>query len=105
MGWRSRPTARAASCSSCVDGSTLAERLFGGALPVPEALAVAAQIADALSAAHEHGIVHRDLKPQNIKIKHDGSVKVLDFGIAKTLEPAPYEGPTARRCRRSRATT
>jgi eukaryotic-like serine/threonine-protein kinase len=75
-----------------VDGSTLAERLFGGALPLPEALAVAAQIADALSAAHEHGIVHRDLKPQNIKIKHDGSVKVLDFGIAKTLEHGPHEG-------------
>ena len=75
-----------------VDGSTLEERLLGGALPVPEALAVAAQIADALSAAHEHGIVHRDLKPQNIKIKPDGSVKVLDFGIAKTLEHAPHEG-------------
>jgi serine/threonine-protein kinase len=68
-----------------VEGPTLVERLARGALPVDEALAIAAQVAAALQAAHEHGIVHRDLKPANIKIRPDGTVKVLDFGIAKTI--------------------
>ena len=68
-----------------VEGATLAERLSAGALPLPEALAAARQIADALEAAHEKGIIHRDLKPANIKITADGTIKVLDFGLAKVL--------------------
>jgi predicted Ser/Thr protein kinase len=66
-----------------VDGPTLGERLKSGTIPLDEALAVARQIADALEAAHEKGITHRDLKPGNVKIKPDGTVKVLDFGLAK----------------------
>jgi Tol biopolymer transport system component/predicted Ser/Thr protein kinase len=71
-----------------VEGPTLADRLVGAALPIDEALDIARQIADALEAAHEKGIVHRDLKPGNVKVKPDGSVKVLDFGLAK-LGAAP----------------
>ena len=66
-----------------VEGPTLAERLQRGPLPIAEALRIARQIADALEAAHERGVMHRDLKPQNIKVKPDGTVKVLDFGLAK----------------------
>ncbi len=66
-----------------VEGATLAERLALGPLPIPEALTVARQIADAIEAAHEKGVIHRDLKPANIKITPDGTVKVLDFGLAK----------------------
>src|ERR1700691_786693 len=66
-----------------VEGPTLAERIKEGPIPLEEALGIAKQIADALEAAHEKGIVHRDLKPANIKIRPDGSVKVLDFGLAK----------------------
>jgi eukaryotic-like serine/threonine-protein kinase len=69
-----------------VEGETLAERLQAGPMPVPEALKVAKQVAEALEAAHEKGIIHRDLKPANIKIRPDGAVKVLDFGLAKALE-------------------
>ncbi len=71
-----------------VDGPTLSEHLAQGALPLDEALAIARQIAEALEAAHEKGIVHRDLKPQNIKLALDGSVKVLDFGLAKAMDAA-----------------
>ncbi|MGE4190357.1 MAG: protein kinase, partial [Thermoanaerobaculia bacterium] len=71
-----------------VEGPTLAERIGRGALPVDEALPIARQIAEALEAAHEKGIVHRDLKPQNIKLTPEGAVKVLDFGLAKAMEPA-----------------
>src|SRR6478672_2635441 len=67
-----------------LEGPTLADRIQEGAVPLEEALAIARQIADALDAAHEKGIVHRDLKPGNVKIKPDGVVKVLDFGLAKT---------------------
>jgi serine/threonine protein kinase/Tol biopolymer transport system component len=70
-----------------VEGEDLAQRLVRGAIPVPEALAIARQIAEALEAAHEQGIVHRDLKPANIKIRPDGTVKVLDFGLAKAVDP------------------
>src|ERR1700694_3978945 len=66
-----------------VEGPTLGERIKQGSVPLEEALAIAGQIADALDAAHEKGVVHRDLKPGNIKIKSDGTVKVLDFGLAK----------------------
>lgn len=70
-----------------VEGPTLADRLKEGPLPPAEALRIARQIADALEAAHEKGIVHRDLKPANVKVKSDGLVKVLDFGLAKAMEP------------------
>jgi serine/threonine-protein kinase len=70
-----------------VEGPTLADRIAQGALPVEEALPIARQIAEALEAAHDQGIIHRDLKPANIKIRPDGTVKVLDFGLAKALEP------------------
>jgi serine/threonine protein kinase len=69
-----------------VDGPTLADRLARGSLALPEAVAIARQIIDALDAAHEKGIVHRDLKPANVKLRDDGAVKVLDFGLAKALE-------------------
>ncbi len=69
-----------------VPGDTLADRLVRGPLPTNEALAIARQIAQALEAAHEHGIVHRDLKPSNVKVRDDGTVKVLDFGLAKALD-------------------
>jgi Tol biopolymer transport system component/tRNA A-37 threonylcarbamoyl transferase component Bud32 len=68
-----------------VEGSTLAERIAQGPLPLNEASAIARQIADALDYAHERGIVHRDLKPGNVKIRPDGVVKVLDFGLAKSV--------------------
>ena len=70
-----------------VEGPTLADRIAQGPLPLDEALPIARQIAEALEAAHEQGIVHRDLKPANIKLRPDGAVKVLDFGLAKALEP------------------
>ena len=66
-----------------VDGPTLADRIANGPLPLDEALPIAKQIADGLEAAHELGIVHRDLKPANIKVRDDGTVKLLDFGLAK----------------------
>jgi Tol biopolymer transport system component len=68
-----------------VEGPTLADRLERGRIPVGEALSIAQQIADALAAAHEEGIIHRDLKPANIKVREDGTVKVLDFGLAKPM--------------------
>jgi serine/threonine-protein kinase len=71
-----------------VEGETLADRIARGPIPVDEALPIAKQIAEALEAAHERGIIHRDLKPANIKLRPDGTVKVLDFGLAKALEPA-----------------
>src|SRR5262245_35621045 len=70
-----------------VEGPTLADRLTEGAVAIEEALPIARQIAEALEAAHEKGIIHRDLKPANIKVRPDGAVKVLDFGLAKSLEP------------------
>jgi serine/threonine-protein kinase len=70
-----------------VEGPTLADRIAKAAIPIDEAVPIAKQIADALEAAHEQAIVHRDLKPANIKVREDGTVKVLDFGLAKALEP------------------
>jgi len=70
-----------------IEGPTLADRIAEGAIPVDEALTIATQIADALEAAHERGIIHRDLKPANVKVRPDGTVKVLDFGLAKAVTP------------------
>ena len=70
-----------------IDGEDLAERLSRGPMPLEDALAIALQVVDALEAAHEQGILHRDLKPANIKVRPDGTVKVLDFGLAKALDP------------------
>src|SRR6266436_465241 len=69
-----------------VEGEDLAVRIARGAIPIDEALPIARQIADALEAAHEQGIIHRDLKPDNIKVRPDGTVKVLDFGLAKAMD-------------------
>ena len=72
-----------------VEGEDLSERLKRGPLPLEEVLAIARQIAEALEAAHEKGIVHRDLKPGNVKLTPEGKVKVLDFGLAKAMDPPP----------------
>ena len=81
-----------------VEGPTLADRIAQGPIPLDEALPIARQIAEALEAAHEAGVIHRDLKPANIKVREDGTVKVLDFGLAKVLEgdagSDPSESPT-----------
>src|SRR5512138_3646460 len=76
----------AAIAMELVDGPTLADRIAQGPIPVEEAITIARQIAEALEAAHEQGIVHRDLKPANVKVRSDGTVKVLDFGLAKLAE-------------------
>ena len=77
-----------------VEGPTLADRIAKGPIPVDEALPIAKQIAEALEAAHEAGVIHRDLKPANIKVRDDGTVKVLDFGLAKALDPSPDADPS-----------
>ena len=77
-----------------VEGPTLADRISKGPIPVDEALPIAKQIAEALEAAHEAGVIHRDLKPANVKVKADGTVKVLDFGLAKALDPTPDVDPS-----------
>ena len=77
-----------------VEGPTLADRITQGAIPVDEALPIAKQIAEALEAAHEQGIIHRDLKPANIKVRPDGTVKVLDFGLAKAMESPSAMSPS-----------
>jgi serine/threonine protein kinase len=75
-----------------IEGSTLAERIAQGTIPMKTALDIARQIAEALQTAHEKGIVHRDLKPANIKVTEEGKVKVLDFGLAKAQEPTAAAG-------------
>ena len=75
-----------------VEGPTLADRIATGSLPVDEAVAIARQIADALEAAHERGIIHRDLKPANIKVDDHGTVKILDFGLAKAMQSGAGKG-------------
>ena len=77
-----------------VEGPTLADRIAKGPIPLDEALPIAKQIAEALEAAHEAGVIHRDLKPANIKVREDGTVKVLDFGLAKALDPNPDADPS-----------
>ena len=77
-----------------VEGPTLADRISQGPIPVDEALPIAKQIAEALEAAHEAGVIHRDLKPANVKIRDDGMVKVLDFGLAKALDTTPEGDPS-----------
>ena len=81
-----------------VEGEDLSQRISRGPVPVDETLAIARQTADALEAAHEQGIIHRDLKPANIKVRRDGTVKVLDFGLAKAMDPIeagrPDQSPT-----------
>ena len=88
-----------------VEGPTLADRIARGPIPLDEALPIARQIAEALEAAHEQGIIHRDLKPANIKLRPDGAVKVLDFGLAKLAAPveAQFGRATSTSRRRSRA--
>ena len=76
-----------------VEGPTLADRIAKGPIALDEALPKAKQIAEALEAAHEAGVIHRDLKPANIKVREDGIVKVLDFGLAKALDPTPEGDP------------
>ena len=82
----SGPSAIRAIVMELVEGPTLADRIARGPIPLSEALPIARQIAEGLEAAHEMGITHRDLKPANIKVRADGTVKVLDFGLAKARE-------------------
>jgi eukaryotic-like serine/threonine-protein kinase len=77
-----------------VEGEDLSQRITRGAIPLDEALPIARQIAEALEAAHEQSIIHRDLKPANIKVRPDGTVKVLDFGLAKVMEPTGVASPS-----------
>jgi serine/threonine protein kinase len=88
-----------------VEGDDLSQRIARGAIPIDEVLPLAKQIAEALEAAHEQGIIHRDLKPANIKVRADVTVKVLDFGLAKAMDPiepggaagAPWRTPPPSR--------
>ena len=75
-----------------VEGEDLSAHIARGATPLGESLAIARQIADALEAAHDQGIIHRDLKPANVKVRPDGTVKVLDFGLAKATDPTTSSG-------------
>jgi eukaryotic-like serine/threonine-protein kinase len=77
-----------------IDGPTLADRIAQGPIPLSEALAIAAQLARAIEAAHAQGVIHRDLKPANIKVRPDSTVKVLDFGLAKALAPGMANAPS-----------
>ena len=82
-----------------IEGPTLAERIARGPIPIEDALLIARQIAEALEVAHEQGIIHRDLKPANVKVKPDGTVKLLDFGLHGHLRRSPSD---ARRLRYGR---
>ena len=85
-----------------VEGPTLADRIAEGPIQLDEALPIAKQIAEALEAAHEQGIIHRDLKPANVKVRPDGIVKVLDFGLAKAFESVSAGSTDATHRRPSR---
>ena len=89
-----RSGATTALVMELVEGDDLSQRIAKGAIPIDEALPIAKQIAEALEAAHEQGVIHRDLKPANIKVRPDGTVKVLDFGLAKAMEPAAGSSPS-----------
>ena len=95
-----KSTGQLALVMELVEGDDLSQRIVRGAIPIDEALPIARQIAEALEAAHEQGIVHRDLKPANIKVRADGTVKVLDFGLAKAMPPISGMPPS-----QSQATT
>ena len=98
-----RSGATTALVMELVEGPTLADRIAQGAIPIEEALPIAKQIAEALEGAHEQGIIHRDLKPANIKVRPDGTVKVLDFGLAKALDqPATHDSTRSHRPRSPR---
>ena len=86
-----------------VEGEDLSQRIARGAIPLDEALPIAKQIAEALEAAHEQGIIHRDLKPANIKLRPDGTVKVLDFGLAKAMDAGPAGSGAGRSRSRRRS--
>jgi Tol biopolymer transport system component len=86
---------QAAIVMELVEGEDLAQLIARGPLPIDDVVSIARQIAEALEAAHEQGIIHRDLKPANVKVRHDGAVKVLDFGLAKTLEPPSSRQPAS----------
>lgn len=88
-----------------VEGPTLADRIARGPIPIDEALPIAKQVAEALEEAHEQGIVHRDLKPANVKVREDGTVKVLDFGLAKALEPTSSASAASGRFRSGAASS
>ena len=77
-----------------VEGPTPADRISKGPIPLDEALPIAKQLVEALEAAHEAGVIHRDLKPANMKVREDGTIKVLDFGIAKALDLKPVGEPS-----------
>ena len=87
-----------------VEGRTLADRLAAGPMPLDEALPIARQIVEALEAAHASGIIHRDLKPANIKVRDDGTVKVLDFGLAKGSNRTALQVRAPPRRQRSQCT-
>ncbi|HEX8089150.1 MAG TPA: serine/threonine-protein kinase, partial [Blastocatellia bacterium] len=70
-----------------IHGETLRQKIAAGSMAIKDALEIAIQIAEGLSKAHEHGIIHRDLKPENLMISHDGYAKILDFGLAKLIDP------------------